>query len=55
MVGDREHDVVGARNCGLPCVGVTYGYGSEQELISAGASSLSRCPTDLADIILAFA
>lgn len=32
MVGDREHDVLGARAHGLPCVAVTYGYGSLAEL-----------------------
>lgn len=43
MVGDREHDVIGARLNGLPCVGVLYGYGSREELEAAGAADL--CPT----------
>ncbi len=42
MVGDREHDVVGARLNGLPCVGVLYGYGSREELETAGAAAI--CP-----------
>ena len=42
MVGDREHDVIGAREHGLPCVGVLYGYGSREELESAGAARI--CP-----------
>lgn len=42
MVGDREHDVNGARENGLPCVGVLYGYGSREELEAAGASFI--CP-----------
>ena len=37
MVGDREHDVQGAACCALPCLGVLYGYGSRDELCSAGA------------------
>lgn len=37
MVGDREYDVRGAAACGLPCVGVLYGYGSREELEQAGA------------------
>lgn len=37
MIGDREHDVLGAAACGMKCVGVTYGYGSEEELTTAGA------------------
>ena len=43
MVGDREHDVIGARLNGLPCVGVLYGYGSREELEAAGAAAV--CPT----------
>lgn len=32
MVGDREHDLIGARNNDMDCVGVLYGYGSRNEL-----------------------
>lgn len=42
MVGDREHDVIGAKENGIPCVGVLYGYGSEEELLEAGAAAI--CP-----------
>ncbi len=35
MVGDRKHDVLGARECGIDCVAVSYGYGSVQELEQA--------------------
>lgn len=38
MVGDRFHDVQGARACGLDCVGVTFGYGGKDELVQAGAA-----------------
>ena len=41
MVGDREHDVIGARENGLPCIGVLYGYGSREELTGAGAAALA--------------
>ena len=40
MVGDRKHDVIGARENGLPCIGVLYGYGSREELTAAGAAAL---------------
>ena len=43
MVGDRMHDVKGARENGISCIGVTYGYGSEEELLTAGAAKL--CPS----------
>lgn len=35
MVGDKEHDVFGARKAGLKCLAVSYGYGSEDELKNA--------------------
>ena len=41
MVGDRKHDVEGARENGLPCIGVLYGYGSRAELTEAGAAALA--------------
>ena len=50
MVGDREHDVLGARACGLDCVAVSYGYGTEEELREAGALKI----TDSADGLLDF-
>ncbi|MCX7714597.1 MAG: HAD family hydrolase [Clostridia bacterium] len=37
MVGDREHDVFGARKNRIECVGVLYGYGTYDELKNAGA------------------
>jgi len=36
MIGDRKHDIIGAKNNSMKCIGVTYGYGSMQELVSAG-------------------
>ncbi|HWA83879.1 MAG TPA: HAD family hydrolase [Fimbriimonadaceae bacterium] len=44
MVGDRRHDVEGAKANGIPCIGVLYGYGSEEELRSAGAHALADTP-----------
>ena len=35
MVGDKEHDVFGAREAGLDCVAVSYGYGTTEELQEA--------------------
>ena len=37
MVGDREHDVHGAAENGIPCIGITWGYGDRPELENAGA------------------
>ena len=38
MIGDRRHDVEGARANGIPCAGVLCGFGSEEELRTAGAA-----------------
>ena len=35
MVGDKEHDVLGAREAGIDCVAVAYGYGTQEELTEA--------------------
>jgi phosphoglycolate phosphatase len=37
MIGDREHDILGAKELGIPGIGVLYGYGDRAELDSAGA------------------
>ncbi len=37
MVGDREHDIIGAKKVGLDSIGVLFGYGSREELEAAGA------------------
>ncbi len=37
MIGDREHDILGAKELGIPGIGVLYGYGDRAELDSVGA------------------
>jgi phosphoglycolate phosphatase len=50
MIGDREHDMLGAvHNDVYPAV-VLWGYGSEQELRSAGAKRLLAAPTEIAQL-----
>jgi len=44
MIGDRKHDAVGARTNGLAAIGVTWGYGSRQELQEAGVTCLVDDP-----------
>jgi phosphoglycolate phosphatase len=51
MIGDRSHDMMGARNNGMKGIGVLYGYGSEQELTAAGASHLCATPKAVLDCI----
>ncbi len=40
LVGDTRYDVAGARRCGIPCVGVGYGYAAPGELEEAGACAI---------------
>jgi phosphoglycolate phosphatase len=51
MIGDRSHDMVGAKNNGIRGIGVLYGYGSEEELVGAGASHVCASPRALLDLI----
>ena len=44
MIGDRSHDMVGARNNGMKGIGVLYGYGSREELLGAGAHHVCATP-----------
>ena len=52
MVGDREHDVMGAHQCGIACAGVLYGYGSREELISAGAEYVAGSVGELEGLLI---
>ncbi|MBQ7430047.1 MAG: HAD hydrolase-like protein [Butyrivibrio sp.] len=52
MVGDRMYDVNGARECGLECIGVTYGYGTRQELQEAGAAYIVDSVNELGEKLL---
>ena len=52
MVGDRRHDVEGAAAEHMDCIGVLYGYGSREELLSAGARHLADTPQGVAQIVL---
>lgn len=52
MVGDREHDVRGAAEHGVDCVGVLWGYGDEAELTGAGAVALVGTPDELVQLLL---
>lgn len=51
MVGDREHDVIGAKAQDLPCIGVLFGYGSREELEVAGAKYIAQTPADVLNYV----
>jgi phosphoglycolate phosphatase len=52
MVGDRKHDVIGAKKAGLRSVGVLYGYGSREELEAAGADKIADDVQALRQLLL---
>ncbi len=52
MIGDREHDVLGAAQNGLDCLGVLYGYGSRGELEKAGARKIAATAREVAEMVL---
>jgi phosphoglycolate phosphatase len=48
MVGDRANDMLAASRHAIPAVGALWGYGSEHELVEAGATALCSSPYELA-------
>ena len=42
MIGDRKHDILGAKKVGLKSCGVLFGYGSREELETAGADFIAE-------------
>ena len=50
MVGDREHDIIGAKTVGIDSVGVLFGYGNREELEKAGADYIVETVEELNSI-----
>lgn len=51
MIGDRMHDMHGARAHAVTPLGALWGYGSPDELLTAGAAALCDCPADVPSMI----
>mgnify|MGYP003289014967 CR=1 FL=1 len=47
MIGDREHDIIGANKNGIDSIGVLFGYGSREELEKAGATHIAETVDDI--------
>ena len=47
MIGDREHDIIGANKNGIDSIGVLFGYGSREELENAGATYIAETVEDI--------
>lgn len=52
MIGDRFYDIKGALATGVHSIGVTYGFGSREELREAGAEFIADSAAEIADILL---
>jgi len=51
MVGDRKYDIAGAKKNNIKGLGVTYGFGSKEELLEAGADFLAEKPSEIEELI----
>jgi phosphoglycolate phosphatase len=51
VVGDREHDIKGAKANGVAAIGALWGYGSRTELLDAGAMVVCEKPGQLCDVL----
>lgn len=47
LVGDTKYDAAGAKAAGIRCVGVTYGFGTREELLAAGAEAVFDAPWEV--------
>ena len=52
MVGDRLHDIEGAKKNGLKSCGVLFGYGSREELENAGADYIAETVKELLEVVI---
>jgi phosphoglycolate phosphatase len=51
MVGDREHDIFGARAHGIDTIAVAYGYGSRQEFDAAAPIAVAETVKHLGELL----
>ncbi len=52
MVGDKEHDIIGARKNRVPCIAVSYGYGTMQELLQEKPFRIVHSVHELQKVLL---
>lgn len=53
MIGDRKHDIIGAKKNGIKSCGILFGYGDREEHVAAGADYIADTVEDIARIALA--
>lgn len=52
MVGDRHHDIDGAKYVGIDSIGVEYGFAEKDELKNAGATYIVKELDDILEVVL---
>lgn len=51
MIGDREHDIIGAHKCGMQAIGVLFGFGDLAEMRACQADYVVDTPQELAELL----
>lgn len=51
MIGDTVYDVLGAASHGIDTIGVSWGYGKEEDLLQAGALAIAHSPSELYELL----
>lgn len=52
IIGDRKHDILGAKKCGISSIGVRCGYAEENELEDSGADFIFENLPEVQDFLL---
>ncbi len=52
MIGDRKHDIIGAKENNIACLGVLFGYGDRAEHEAAGADYIVKSVKELRDFLI---
>lgn len=51
MVGDTEFDVIGSAKHNIPCIGVSWGYGTVESMVSSGAYAIANTMQELLEYL----
>jgi phosphoglycolate phosphatase len=52
MIGDREHDIIGAKENDIDSIGLTYGAGSREEIVNAGPTYVAHTVRELERLLM---
>ncbi len=52
MIGDRKHDIIGAKTVGIDSIGVLYGFGDREELEVHGATHIAKDAEEIFELIV---